>query len=439
MNKSRISRLLKLALCAALLAPSASTAQNKPSRLARANGMVADEGGGWRFPTPADALQVLREEWKGRSAQAVLRQEFESRPQAELDALANELADILLAGNPEFGSDAEKIQRAAASALVMSAKRVKWWIAGLDRWQEDDEATPGTPFAGAFDALVRVYETRAARALANGGTDPFQEAYREGRPIGLSSGYTDLIAALGDIYWADPPGIGGDYLLALLETAEPPEPPGPRDYDAHLQFAIGPVKGLWCQAAHMLRGDGFLTVLPGGRLSELPAIARDDESFLARCDEIRYEGGYTTVVRGDPTTLRQGGSPPDGFELMREVYEASAARALRGGGSDPMLEAARRGEDPALLAAQLRSVFEADPAARGVNYLLALLETSEPPEPGEPPPASLWCEAARLLRESQWRARLPDIARDDRSFVSRCKPLAAAGLPLPVGYQGLSR
>ena len=332
MNTSRISRLLKLALCAALLAPSAGTAQNKPSRQSRANGMVADETGGWRFPTPADALQVLRLERKGHSAEAVLRQEFESRPQAELDALANELADILLAGNPEFGSDAEKIQRAAASALVLSAKRAKWWSSGLDRWEKDDEASPGTPLAGAFDALVRVYETRAARALANGGTDPLQEAYREGRPIGPGPGYTNLIAALGDIYWADPPGIGGDYLLALLETAEPPEPPGPRDYDAHLQFAIGPVKGLWCQAARILRGDSSFAPLPGGRLSELPAIARDDESFLARCDEIRYEGGYTTVVRGERGACA----------ARRRLRSDAGGRAARRGSRAPGRPAAQR-------------------------------------------------------------------------------------------------
>ena len=157
MNALRISRALMLALCAALLAPFATAAQNKPSRIGRANGMVADESGGQRFPTPADAMQVLREEWTGRSAQAVLRQEFESRPQAELDALANELADILLAGNPGLGSDADRLQSAAGSALLASAKRGKWWVGPLERWEAPP---PGTPHAGSFDALVRVYETR---------------------------------------------------------------------------------------------------------------------------------------------------------------------------------------------------------------------------------------------------------------------------------------
>ena len=261
-----------LALCVALLAPSAATAQDKPARLARPDGMVADEGGGWRFPTPADALRVLREAGTGRSAEAVLRQEFESRPQAELDALANELADILLAGTPGFGSDARNLQHAAASALVMSAKRVKWWIGPPGEWEDDSR---GTPHAGSFDALVRVYETRAARALANGGTDPFQEAYREGRPVGPGPGFTHLAAALWDIYWADPAGKGGDYLLALLETAEPPEP--------HDSDNIVPIHGLWCHAVQTLRGDDWMFPLPGGRLSELPAIARDGDSFLARC------------------------------------------------------------------------------------------------------------------------------------------------------------
>lgn len=276
MNALRISRALKLALCAALVAPFAGTAQNKPSRLGKANGMVADESGGQRFPTPADAMQVLREEWTGRSAQAVLRQEFESRPQAELDALANELADILLAGSPGSRSD-DRIWMAARSALLTSAKRAKWWIGPLERWEE---GTPGIPHAGSFDALVRVYETRAERALANGGTDPFQEAYREGLPIGAGPHFSDLAIALSDIYWADPAGEGGDYLLALLETAEPPKP---HDWDN-----IVAIHGLWCHAAQTLRGDNWIDPLPGGRLSELPAIARDGDSFLARC---RFLGG----------------------------------------------------------------------------------------------------------------------------------------------------
>ena len=127
------------------------------------------------------------------------------------------------------------------------------------------------------------------------------------------------------------------------------------------------------------------------------------------------------MIPGDPTALRRDGPRQDGFESARAAYEASAERALRDGGSAPMLEAVRRGEDPALLAAQLRSVFEADPAKRGFLYLLTLLETTQPPEPGEPPPASLWCEAARLLRESEWRFTLPDIAKDDESFGSRCR------------------
>ena len=416
MAASRLWRLSILVLLAAVLAPSASTAQNERSRLGP-NGMVLDEDGGWRFPTSADALNLLREELVGRSAQSVLRQEFEFRPRSELDALADSLADILLAGDPEYGSQAYEIQRAAASALLTSATGVKWWIAALSEWSED---IPGTPHAGAFDALVRVYETRAARALADGGTDPFKEAYKMGSG-GPGPGYSYLNEALSNVYWADPAGRGGDYLLSLLETAEPPEP---EDYDDYL-----PTHGLWCQAAHMLRGDDWFAPLPGGRLSELPAIARNGESFLARCKRLgnmrqsRYSESLDSIVRGNPGIPPSDDSRSDAFELLREVYEVSAERALRGGGSDPLLEAARGGEDPTLLAAHLRNVFEADSVARGVDYLLVLLEASQPPEPGEPPPASQWCEVVRLLRESRWRVRLPAIARDDQSFASRCTPL----------------
>lgn len=416
MAASRLSRLSILTLVAAVLAPSASTAQNDRSR-SGPNGMVLDEDGAWRFPTSADALQLLREEFAGRSAQSVLRQEFQSRPRLELDALANALADILLAGDPEYGSQAHEIQSAAASALLKSATRVKWWIAALNEWSED---IPGTPHAGAFDALVRVYETRAARALADGGTDPFEEAYKSGSG-GPGPGYSYLNEALGNIYWADPAGRGGDYLLALLATVEPPEPEDSANYL--------PTHGLWCQAAHMLRGDDWFAPLPGGRMSELPAIARDGESFLARCKRLgnmrqsRYKESLDSIVRSNPGIPPSDGSRSDAFELLREVYEVSAERVLREGGSDPMLEAARGGEDPTLLAAHLRNVFEADSGARGADYLLALVEASQAPEPGEPPAASQWCEAVRLLRKSRSRARLPDIARDDQSFASRCTPI----------------
>ena len=39
-----------------------------------------------------------------------------------------------------------------------------------------NEDVPGEPVSGAFEALVRIYETRAALALAGGGEDPFMEA-----------------------------------------------------------------------------------------------------------------------------------------------------------------------------------------------------------------------------------------------------------------------
>ena len=45
----------------------------------------------------------------------------------------------------------------------------------------------GVPVPEAFDALVRIYETLAERALAEGGDDPFLEAARAALGAGLPS------------------------------------------------------------------------------------------------------------------------------------------------------------------------------------------------------------------------------------------------------------
>ncbi len=76
----------------------------------------------------------------GEPAAAVLRQRYEPRLPAELAALADELARLVLEGE-------EELSDAAASALVGAA-------------QADGE---GIPYPGALRALVRVYETLRSR------------------------------------------------------------------------------------------------------------------------------------------------------------------------------------------------------------------------------------------------------------------------------------
>ena len=102
---------------AALLAPDGGAGQEPETRPPWRNqlGMVLDGDGGRRPPTPAEALGALRGDpgvalptgaQRFYPAVAVLRQEYESRPAAELDELANGVADLILASDdPEYGTE----------------------------------------------------------------------------------------------------------------------------------------------------------------------------------------------------------------------------------------------------------------------------------------------------------------------------------------------
>lgn len=215
----RLAAALRTIALIALLAPAAASGQEREvavrpieeRQLERppAWGLLLDEGGGWRAPTPAEALAALRGESNLLGAQsavgpalALLRRWFESS-EAELEALANALGDMLLA-NPEYPSEEFDLRHSVYAALA----------AALDT---EDE---GTPYPAAFDVLVRVYETRAARALADGGDDPFLEVHRRGTRTEANA----LGMALLDVYGADREGRGRAYLRDLFEASEPPPP-----------------------------------------------------------------------------------------------------------------------------------------------------------------------------------------------------------------------
>ena len=198
-----------------LLAPDALSAQERESgEPGWAPGLVLDEGGAWRVPTAHEALRALR----GDSALphgpvpenslvvALLRGEHGSRPRAEREVLVEALVDMTLI-DAEFSSR-EHLLRSRAYSALMDA-------------QGNASHLGGTPYPEAFDALVRVYETRAARLLAGGGEDPFREAHRAG-PYVAAEG---LAIALGRVYRADPEGRGRDYVRALFEASEPFPPP----------------------------------------------------------------------------------------------------------------------------------------------------------------------------------------------------------------------
>ncbi len=204
-------RVLAAVALAGLLAPNALPAQERETGEREwAPGLVLDEGGGWRVPTAVEALRALRGDWSllddpdpdNSPAVALLREEHGPRTQAEQEALVDALVDLLLI-DAEYSSD-EYLVRSKAYATLSTAQRNASYLRG-------------TPYPEAFDALVRVYETRAARVLAGGGDDPFREAYRTG-PARAASG---LLGALIRVYSADPEGRGRDYLRALFEASEP--------------------------------------------------------------------------------------------------------------------------------------------------------------------------------------------------------------------------
>lgn len=217
--------------------------------------------GGWRPPTPADALQIMREDpaalpvgaRRQELATAVLQQRFERRPQAELDGLANALADLILDSEvPEDMTGQYYLERDIFVTLWAAAR-------GGDH----------TPHPGSFDALVRIYETLVAEALAGGGTDPVEEIVRRSGWRGTSR----LSRALRSILNADPHGRGADYLLAVVAESDLPkrDPWGRRP------------ASLWCDAANILRQGGGLRPEENPRRAELPELALDDEMFYQRC------------------------------------------------------------------------------------------------------------------------------------------------------------
>ena len=248
---------------AALLAPGGTTAQEPEYRPSGplGPGMVLDEDGGWRPPSLADALGALRGDpdvvlpvgvKRFDPARVVLRQEYGPRPAAELDELANALADRILAyENPEDMTDEYHIQSDIFRTLAAAASGGRF-----------------TPHPGSFDALVRIYETLVGRALSGGGTDPVEELERRSGP----SGDAQLRRALRSIFNADRSGQGADYVLAVLAASEPPI----RDV-----WGRRPAS-LWCEAASIVRARG-LPPEENPRRAELPDSALDDDMFYQLC------------------------------------------------------------------------------------------------------------------------------------------------------------
>ncbi len=249
-------------------APAAGQALGPPP----ARGMVADDGGEWRSPTVEEALHALtlehRGEWRPLRRQAVhspmaaiLRQALGRDPAMDLDALADALADMILADRSPEGH----VRRNAAAALRAASS----------------PTTPdygGTPHARSLDALIRVYETRAAQVLAaSGGEDPFLEAQgNHGELLSLS---------LFDIIGADPEVRGRDYVLGIQQRSNPPP-----------EYCGQDRKQLTREDRAMCRWDSTWCIAGGALYSKIVHDAREEDA---------RRRGFTGVWQ-----VNDGGIPP---------------------------------------------------------------------------------------------------------------------------------
>ena len=138
-----------------------------------------------------------------------------------------------------------------------------------------------------------------------------------------------------------------------------------------------------------------------------------------------------SVLRRAASGGGRGSPHPGSFNALVRIYEAVAAEALAGGGTDPVAELERRRPGgSSRLSWALRSIFTADRVGRGADYLLAIVAASEPPklEDWRTGWQSLWCDAVGIARarglpheENPRRAELPDGALDDEMFYQLCK------------------
>ena len=123
--------LMRLALAAAILAPGNSTAQETAPP-----------------PTPQEVLKRLREDriTATTDAAAILTQLHERRPRSDLDAFADSLVALAVAGE----EDSRPSARRALSALA---------------WSSRPDEPGAAPYAGAYDALHKIFRETASEIV----------------------------------------------------------------------------------------------------------------------------------------------------------------------------------------------------------------------------------------------------------------------------------
>ncbi len=237
-----ISRIAALAVAALVLPMATGAAQERPTAEDVLLRLASGEDSAVRDKAGDDATDLLRQVHGPMTAE-------------EIAALIDALVEVTLA--VDIRSYLYENTH-ASRALVYAARRPGSYMDSTLEYVGVDER-PGEPVPGAFDALVQIYETRVARALASGGDDPFMEAsFRDEAssrtPTGGNTTFEELQlnSALGDLFDADlgPDGRGWAYVLALFERSKPPC----KEYDGAPEppdCTAGP-GSTWCAAGRLL-------------------------------------------------------------------------------------------------------------------------------------------------------------------------------------------
>ena len=237
-----ISRIAVAALAALALPMTTGAAQERPTAEDVLLRLTSGEDSAVRRKASDDATELLRQEHGPMTAE-------------EIAVLIEALVEVALAADIDHYLYGENH---ASWALIYAARRPGSYVERSGYIGVDEYPEPGEPVPEAFDALVRIYETRVARALASSGDDPFLEAAFRGEarrtPTGERTTFEEfhLYDALRYLFAADlgPDGRGWAYVLALFKRSKPPckerdgapEPP---------DCTVGPGSA-WCAAGRLL-------------------------------------------------------------------------------------------------------------------------------------------------------------------------------------------
>ena len=231
--------------------------------------MLLDPDGGWREASIEEAFSLLEdggpfEPYLGKqrsekSLLSILRQVHRALPRGESDVVVERLVEMAL----DF-----RLPRAVRGRAHSTLRFAALQLENTNR--------PGLPAPGAFEALVRIYETLAAEALeGTDGDDPFIEGYMKYR-AGTWPKERDLVHVLAAVFWAEPVERGRAYVEEIYERHDPRPFPTILEERRHWESAVRagtrPVPLLdlfllklsaWCRASRLLHDEPIRDLAPG--------------------------------------------------------------------------------------------------------------------------------------------------------------------------------